>query len=197
MSDQFDVFNELIANPIVIFQPTRTAPSRSVVLEEWDIIKDPVYQKVLEIRKVSSVIIKDLPEEVLVFKADSFPQPQALFSAKYAYARKRADFILFANNSGKKRIVFIEMKRTKDSENGIIAQLKGAACVMDYCKAVSNRFLGISKCFNGAEERFVSLSNTIGKRATYPDRNAPLHDTPDCLLKLKGHSFTYHELIRR
>lgn len=197
MPDPFFIIEKLIASQITISPPNGDGLPRSVTLQEWDIRKDPVTQKVTEIRVISSVTVRDLPNQVFVFRADAFPQPQALFKEECAHARKRADFILLANEPGKKRIVYIEMKRSKDSENGIIAQLKGAACIMDYCNSVLKRFWGSDTCFVDFEERFVSLSDTMGKKTTRPDRNAPLHNTPDRLLKLKGHSFTYQELIRK
>ena len=70
--------------------------------------------------KISSIEITGLPMDSFVFKADAFPQPQALFN-DVQEVRKRADYILLAKDSDKKRIVFIEMKRSKDSEHGIIA----------------------------------------------------------------------------
>ena len=197
MPDLLCTLKELIASQVPIHSTTEGDSSRSVTLQELDIRKDPISQEVIETRVVSSVTIDNLPERAFVFRADAFPQPQALFDSVFSYVRKRADYILLANESGKKRIVYIEMKKEKDSEDGIIAQLKGAACVMDYCKAVLTRFFEISGCFIGAEERFVSLSGTTGKRSTHPDRNALLHDSPERLLKLKGHSFSYRELIRR
>lgn len=144
---------------------------------------------------ISSFVISGLPQESFVFKADAFPQPQALFN-DVKEVRKRADYILLAKDSTKRRVVFIEMKRTKDSEHGIIAQLRGAACIMDYCNAVLKRFWGESACITGFDERFVSCAHTSSKRGTHPNRHAPIHNVPEQLLKLKGHSITYQQLIR-
>lgn len=145
-------------------------------------------------KEISSIEVVGLPRDTFVFKADAFPQPQALFN-DINEVRKRADYILLARDSDKKRIVFIEMKRTKDSKHGIVAQLHGAACVMDYCKAVLEHFFG-KNCIVGFEERFVSCIHASGKKGTHPDRTAPIHNIPEQLLKLKGHSITYQQLIR-
>lgn len=145
--------------------------------------------------KIYSIEITGLPMDSFVFKADAFPQPQALFN-DVQEVRKRADYILLAKDSDKKRIVFIEMKSSKDSEHGIIAQLRGAACIMDYCNAVLKRVWGDSACVKGFEERFVSCSHASGKKGTRPKRNDPIHNVPANLLKLKGHSITYQQLIR-
>lgn len=142
---------------------------------------------------ISSVVITGLPMDSFVFKADAFPQPQALFN-DVEEVRKRADYILLAKDSTKKCVVFIEMKRTKDSRHGIIAQLRGAACIMDYCNAVLKRVWG--EVARGFDEHFVSCAHTSSKRGTYPNRHDSIHNVPDRFLKLKGHSITYQQLIR-
>ena len=131
MPSLFCTLEQLIASQVPISPPGEDDSSRSVVLYELDIRRDPISGEEIERRVVSSVTISELPEHAFVFRADAFPQPQALFSDSIPFVRKRADYILLASESGKDRIVFIEMKRHKDSEEGIIAQLKGAACIMD------------------------------------------------------------------
>ncbi len=150
---------------------------------------------------VSQVTISNLPDDTFIFKVDAaFPEPDQFFN-DIEGVRKRADYILLAQKNDKKRVLFIEMKRTKDSENGIHAQLRGASCVLDYCKAVLLRFLGEETILNGFEERYVSFGGHQHKRLTGRDsatnRNAPLNDSPENMQKLKGHSFTYQQLIRQ
>ncbi len=150
---------------------------------------------------VSEVTISDLPDDTFIFKVDeAFPE-QTKFFNDINGVRKRADYIILSQNEDKKRAIFIEMKRTKDSENGIHAQLRGASCVLDYCKAVLLRFLGEETMLNGFEERYVSFGGHQHKRLTGLDsatnRNAPLNDSPENMQKLKGHSFTYQQLIRQ
>lgn len=189
--------HELIASSVPIRDYTENnEQSRNVVLEECQSGSRRLTGKHKRGKPVSKIEIKDLPENTFVFKADTFPQPQALFN-DIREVRKRADYILIAKDSDKQRIVFIEMKATKDSEHGIKAQLRGAACIMDYCNSILKYFWDKSAVVLNYEPRFVSCSHTTGKNCMHPNRNQPLHDTPENLLKLKGHSFTYQQLIKK
>lgn len=188
--------HELVASTVPVGKYTKNGEySRNVVLEEWRYAKNIETGEYEKVELVSSIEIKDLPENVFVFSADAFPQPQALFN-DVREVRKRADFILIAKAPDKQRIVFIEMKRTKDSEHGIVAQLRGAACIMDYCNSILKYFWGDSAVVSDYVPRFVSCSHNSAKRGTRADRTAPIHDIPDRLLKLCGKSFTYQQLIR-
>ena len=197
MSEDFlPELQELIACNIPIRNYTSDGEaSRNVVLEEWTYEQDLQTGEFKRKERISCIEIKDLPQDIFVFKVDAFPQPQALFN-DIREARKRADFILIANgDNGQKRIVFIEMKRTKDSNHGIVSQLRGAICIMDYCNSVLKNFWAESAMIRGYEYRFVSISKVLGKRATH-QADDPLHNIPENRLRLKGNSFTYRQLIR-
>ncbi|MDR2705898.1 MAG: hypothetical protein LBC02_08995 [Planctomycetaceae bacterium] len=49
------------------------------------------------------------------------------------------------------------MKKTNDSQNEIVLQLKGAQCVMKYCQEVGISFWSKSDFLNGYKHRFVSV----------------------------------------
>jgi hypothetical protein len=187
---------ELIACSVPVQEENNTrGKSRYVLLEER---KDDRHGFTGEDDRtiISRVEIKNLPQNVFVFKADAFPQPQILFN-DVKQVRKRADFILIASEAnGKNRIVFIEMKKNKDNSHEITSQLRGAACVMDYCNSVLRRFWNDSAAVNNYEERYVTISSNQGKRPTRITNNEPLHDTPEKKLRLTGLSFTYRQLIR-
>lgn len=183
---------ELIASLVPITKEKENGKSSNqVVLTEVSAIDGTV---------VSEVTIRDLPDDVMVFKVDAFPAPDKLFN-DIVGVRKRADFILLAQKEDKKRAIFIEMKRTKDSEWGIMAQLRGASCVLDYCNSILTHFFGEHTTVKGFEERYVSIGGNASKRPTHVDvagdRNAPLNDVPERMQKLKSHSFTYQQLIRK
>src|SRR5690554_1043540 len=86
--------------------------------------------------KDSRVEIRGVPENTIVIKLDSFPDTRTLFNGSRGEC-KRADYIIISDYNGKKRILFIEMKKTKAQEKDLVKQLKGAACVISYCKEVA------------------------------------------------------------
>jgi len=178
--------------------------SYSIPVENYIDSKGRTYSRVtLEERSSdgevqSSICIGELPQDVFVFKCDSFPQPQALFN-DIKNVRCRADFILLASDGkGKKRIVFIELKRKKGEKNHIEAQLRGAICIFDYCNSILKNFWKESSMIQGYEPRFVSFKhNGASSGKKFSKKDAPLHESPDKMLELSGRSFTYHQLIRK
>lgn len=187
---------ELIACSIPIFDKKEGngTISRTVTLEEIVSKENPITHA-WEPTTISSITITGIPEKAFIFKVDCFSQPQALFN-DIKDVRKRADYILLAEEKNKKRAVFIEMKRTKDTENNIKAQLRGAACILDYCNSVLKRFWKGATLTTKFDERFVSCSHNSRKNGSI-DPKMPIHDTPDKLLKLNGSTFTYQQLIRK
>lgn len=103
-----------------------------------------------------------MPDDTLVFKVDAFPAPHSFFNDVNG-VRKRADYVLLAQKADKKRALFIEMKRTKGKEHEIHAQLRGAACVLDYCNAILARFFGENSIAKGFAERYVSIGGNQQK----------------------------------
>jgi hypothetical protein len=133
----------------------------------------------------SSVIIADIPEDSLVVKIDKFPDPSAVFNGGKGECR-RADFLIIAEYSGKKRVLFIELKRTKDEKVKIIQQLKGAVCALTYCQEAGKQFWNKSSFLDEFEFRFISFGHTaIRKRRTRIRREvAALHNTPEKMMKI-------------
>ncbi|CAN2041057.1 hypothetical protein GMMP15_260015 [Candidatus Magnetomoraceae bacterium gMMP-15] len=91
-----------------------------------------------EDHKGYSVVIRNMPENAVVIKADAFPSPSKIFSNSRGEC-KRADFVIITNIEKRARnlIIFIEIKKGKGgSEKEIIQQLKGAQCVVAYCRSI-------------------------------------------------------------
>ncbi len=135
----------------------------------------------------SDVKISGVPEGTLAIKIDKFSSPDKLFSGTNGEC-KRADFALIADNGKKKRILIIELKRGKDSRSQIEGQLKGAACVIEYCKEIARTFYNCDNPLSSFEMRYVSFGRTsIAKKKTRIDRNTKIHNRPDRMMKI---SFT-------
>lgn len=130
----------------------------------------------------SRVEIRGLPPDAIVIKMDAFPAPKGFFSDERGEC-KRADYAIIAGT--KKRVLFIEMKRTKACGADVVKQLQGAACVLDYCKSVATAFYLERDLLQGYEPRFVSFGHTsIPKRKTRIERRAPVHCQPDGFMKI-------------
>jgi hypothetical protein len=117
----------------------------------------------------SCVKICGLPDDTIVIQADKFPPPSTIFQGNKGEC-KRADYILISEE--KKCIIFLEMKKTSDSQKTIVSQLKGAQCVMKYCQEVGISFWNKSNFLNDYKHRFVSVCRTnIHKTKTRQNQN--------------------------
>jgi len=132
----------------------------------------------------SSIDIMGIPTGTIVIKIDKFPSPDPIFCGSKSEC-KRADYVIIANSGGKKRILYIEMKRTKDSLKEVITQLTGARCFMHYCQAIGINFWGERDFLKNYQPRFVSIGHTsISKRKTRVNRDTGKHDSPEKVMKI-------------
>jgi hypothetical protein len=135
----------------------------------------------------SYVKIYGLPDDVMVIKADKFHSPSTFFQGNRGEC-KRADYILISEE--KKCIIFLEMKKTNDSQKEIVLQLKGAQCVMKYCQEVGISFWNKSNFLNGYKHRFVSVCHTnIHKTKTRQQSREEIsiskqHSNPNFIIKV-------------
>lgn len=160
----------------------------ALVLEEAD--SEPPY----------NIKVIGIPNDTIAFKADIFPSPKAIFKGDKGEC-KRADFILITRTSKANWIVYIEMKRGGSrSAKEITQQLKGAKCLLDYCRAIGRTFWRkpIFLEEKDYQQRFVSIKNvSMNKRPTRMPPQSGLHDSPEKMLKIKspGEKMQFRELI--
>lgn len=130
----------------------------------------------------SSAIIRNLPSDALVIKVDAFRSPEDIFKGGKGEL-KRADYVIIS--AGTKRILYIEIKRTKDGWEQIVKQLMGAQCFISYCQEIGRSFWRECDFLAGYESRFISIGHTsIAKKKTRITRNAANHDTPEKAMKV-------------
>ncbi|WP_293089052.1 hypothetical protein [Okeania sp. SIO3B5] len=148
-----------------------------------------------------TVTIYGMPnyDEVIVIKVDTFSAPTTIFQGSRGEC-KRADFAIIADIIEKgKFIVFIEMKRGKNTskEKEIIQQLKGAKCFVEYCQAIGKSFWEKGDFLDNYKYRFVSIKNIkIPKSKTRYESKANIHDTPENMLKISSpHHIQFNHLI--
>ena len=122
---EFEILNQLIKDAAKIL-PINENGKVSVTLNE------PQTQD-------SSVVIVGIPPDAMIIKVDVFQSPDAIFFGSKGEC-KRADYVIVADSNGKKRILYIEMKKTKDSLKEVIQQLTGSRCFLRYCQEIGKSF---------------------------------------------------------
>ena len=133
--------------------------------------------------------IRSAPDDVIAIKADAFPAPEKIFENTRGEC-KRADFIIVAKTVSGNRIVYLEMKRGKSgSQTEIVQQLKGAVCLVAYCRAIGRAFWQEPEFLEekNYQPRFVSVRNIgMNKRPTRYQFRPKLHDKPESMLKINA-----------
>jgi hypothetical protein len=145
----------------------------------------------------SSVTISGIPSNAVVIKADAFRSPDTIFTGLRGEC-KRADYIIISDTGQKKRLLYIEMKRTNPTKTGIIAQLTGAECFIRYCRAVAELFWKQPTFLSAFQPRFVFIGDTgsIRKQRTREVRKFPINDKPEKMLAIHWPShLEYNRLV--
>ena len=149
------------------------------------VLKEPGNQR----QSAYSLKIRNVPNDIIAFKADAFPPPKSIFKNSKGEC-KRADFVVIANSHEANWIVYLEMKSGKaGSENEIRQQLLGAQCLIAYCRAIGQGFWQESKFLQekNYQQRFISIRNIgIPKRQTRIVPESGQHDTPERMLKINA-----------
>lgn len=134
-----------------------------------------------------SLQIVGAPCDTIAFRADAFPATCRFFRG-HKRERKRADFVIVANSDRRNWIVYIEMKGGVHGDaKGIEAQLRGAYCLVSYCRTIGREFWKEPDFLDAGNyrEHFVSVKN-VGSRKTpsWPPVR-PRNNTPETVWKLR------------
>lgn len=142
--------------------------------------------------KDSVSFIRNIPSDVIVIKADEFPASKTFFKGDKGEC-KRADFIIISEE--KKVILYVELKSGAKDSSHIVKQLRGASCLISYCKEIGRQFWKKSTFLDGYAHRYVGMVNlSISKRPSR-HKSAPLHDSPESFLKISSpHYLQFNEL---
>ncbi len=136
--------------------------------------------------------IRGIPADAIVITMDSFPAPDALFNCDKGEC-KRADYVIVAILPNKRRILYLELKRTKASRGDVVKQLLGAECILLYCKQVAEAFFDEGSLLAGYQSRFVSCGHTSICPAPcdyIPRRSYPLFLAREVLRLLRAEART-------
>lgn len=195
MTDDLEILSEMIRDTALASveeHPYGKSGKKVVILEELN----------NEQRLNYSVKIQNAPDEILAIKADKFSSPKSIFRNDKGEC-KRADYILVAYTKGDNWIIYIELKGGQsDSNKEIQQQLKGAECLIAYCRAVGRTFWQQPRFFEEKDykQRFVCIKNLKSNKT--PTRNRPkprrLHDNSANMRKIYAHlgkQIQFNELI--
>ena len=149
------------------------------------VLKEPGNQR----QSAYSLKIRNVPDDIIAFKADAFPPPKSIFKNSKGEC-KRADFVVIASSHEASWIVYIEMKSGKAGlEKEIRQQLLGAQCLVAYCRAIGQGFWQEPQFLQekNYQQRFISVRNIgIPKRQTWTAPKSGQHDTPKRMLKINA-----------
>lgn len=179
MSD-FDILRDLIRDA-VLASVEYEYEKKTIVLEESGGQQQSAY----------SLKIRNVPDVFIAFKIDAFPAPKKIFKNDRGEC-KRADFVIIASDDKVNWIVHIEMKGgNTGSKKEIVQQLRGAQCLVAYCRAIGREFWREPNFLeeNNYQPRFISVKNIqipIPKRPTRLGPRSGQHDKPENMLKING-----------
>ena len=178
MMFDFDILQDLIQDD-ALASVEDEYDKKIIVLEEPGNQQQPAY----------TLKIRNVPDDIIAFKADAFPPPKKIFKNSKGEC-KRADYVVIASDDRANWIVHIEMKSGKgDSEKEVEQQLRGAQCLVAYCRAIGQEFWQEPEFLEkkNYQQRFISIKNIkIAKRETRLGSESGQHDIPERMLKISA-----------
>ncbi len=126
-----------------------------------------------------SITIANVPQNAIAIKTDSFPDLRNFFNCSSDIGNcKRADFVIIID----KKLIFIELSQGTKQTKHVLQQLKGAQCVIEYCRSISNEFYGYSSFLTGYTTYCVSVSGIADSKRP----NILLSNDANSFLKIKS-----------
>ena len=184
MSDS-DILRQLIMDEAIISPHTGEYGRPTIILGEPESADHPGY----------SVTICGIPTDAIVIKTDMFPPPVKIFKCGNGECR-RADFVIIDSKDG--WVIYIELKGGKGDNHKAIQQLRGAKCVLAYCRSIGQEFWDQPNFLTeNYEHRFVSISNiSVSKTTSETPPDTGVHDRPENPLKISspGRSILFKKL---
>lgn len=126
--------------------------------------------------------LSQIPEDSIVIKCDTFPnlgEDGSKFFKGDNGECKRADYVLISESE--KVIMLFEFKKSNKSstKKDKCLQLKGAKCVVDYCKIIAESFLGTRNIFDGFQYKYYIIYHTFSRKIPHLAIDLPSNFTPD------------------
>ncbi len=144
-----------------------------------------------------SITVRQTPQDAIAIKTDHFPDLNFFFKCSSDIGQcKRADFVIIA--IADKKLIFIELCQAKKQAKEVEQQLKGAQCVIEYCRSVGNKFYDCKSFLEEYSPYFVSIYNIgVSKKSNNKARNT-INNTPDKFLQMNApHHLEFNALCRK
>ena len=178
MSD-INILQDLIRDEALASIETNSYGKKEIVLVENGHRDQPAYL----------LRILNVPDNVIAFKTDLFPAPNTIFKNAKGEC-KRSDYVIIASDDTNNWIVYIEMeRRSTKSKTEVEQQLRGAFCLVKYCRAIGQEFWRMPNFLNqeSYQELFVSVKDIAIKKRTTSFRSTPGdHDAPERMLRIRA-----------
>ena len=141
--------------------------------------------------------LRHLPKDALVIKCDKFPQLGDIFFKGDNMECKRADYALISESCGE--IMIFELKRSRNSAGNkeIYAQLKGAKCIVEYCKSIVDSFfneINNGKGFYGFAYKYYIVQYKTSVKRSFSNIEKPDNRTPENARRLGGSFASFGDL---
>ena len=146
--------------------------------------------------------IRKVPLDAIVIRADKFPAPIGFLKSSDdgddMGMCKRADFVIISEEESV--VLYIELKSGDSSAKEIVQQLKGASCVIAYCKEVARQFWNKEDFLDSYDCRYIRIVEfRVKKRRTRPKhtsrKQSIKHDSPESFLTIRSpHHLKFNKL---
>ncbi len=150
--------------------------------------------KLEETKSNYSITVRQTPPDAIAIKTDLFPDLRYFFKCSSDTGQcKRADFVIIAD----KKLVFIELCKVKKRATEIEQQLKGAQCVIEYCRSIGNKFYHHDSFLKDYHSYFVSIYDIgVSKKSSItPSEN---NNKSNQFLKISSpHNLQFNALCRK
>ena len=138
--------------------------------------------------------IRSVPDDLLAFKIDKFPNTGRAFFSGGNNECMKADYALVSDSE--KIIMILELMKSKIKTNKeVVAQLKGAKCILDYCASISSAFLGKSDIFAGYTYRYYKVVFGMSQKRPFNQGQKADNFTPESCRILPGRDTSFKGLL--
>jgi len=152
------------------------------------ILKEPQAAK-------SELEISGIPDNAIIIDCDKFKLANVFFNNSKNELQK-ADYIIIAVKDSNRHIVFIEMKSSNyPKKHEIVNQLRGACCLVEYCKAIAINFWEVSDFLQEYKACYIGFITTSHKTKTKTIKESIHNNTPDKFSKMRGSYVEYNHLV--
>jgi hypothetical protein len=142
-----------------------------------------------------SITIQQTPQDAIAIKTDKFSDLKSFFKCSSDIGQcKRADFVIIA--IANKKLIFIELCKVKKQAKEVEQQLKGAQCVIEYCRSIGDKFYDCDSFLDGYSSYFVSIDNIgVSKKSSIVPSGK--NNEPNKFLKISApHRLPFNALCR-